>query len=215
MHRDWQLPLLRFEAGRLFDKYIGESERRLERALAAAERMAPCVMLMDEIEKALALDGGQTDGGLSRRIFGRLLGWLQDRRAPVFVVATCNGVHQLPPEIMRKGRFDEIFFVDLPGRAERYQIFEVHLAARQRDPSEFDLSRLAGATDGFSGAEVEQAVVAAMYSAFADGRALATTHVLREIESTRPLSVTRAEEIGALRAWAAGRAVPATSAAAA
>src|SRR5712691_8389333 len=209
--KDWGLPLLRLEPGRLFDKFIGESEKNLDRALATAERMAPCVLMIDEIEKGFAsVVSSESDGGLSRRILGRLLGWLQDREAPVFLVATCNQINALPPELMRKGRFDEIFFIDLPTADERRQIFSVHLTRRHRDPKGFDLDALAVASEGFSGAEIEQAVVAALYTAFARRTELSTEHILEEIKATKPLSVTRAEEIEALREWAQGRAVPAS-----
>lgn len=207
---DWAMPLLRLEAGRIYDKYIGESDKNLERALDAAEHMAPCILMIDEIEKAFAYGrSAESDGGLSQRIFGRLLTWLQDRKAPVFLVATCNDVTQLPPELMRKGRFDEIFFVDLPDRDERLAILRVHLRTRGRDPDTFDLAALADASDGFSGAELEQAIVAGLYAAFAKEELLTTDTVLAELAATQPLSVTRREEIEALRAWAVGRTVPA------
>ncbi|MDA1193556.1 MAG: AAA family ATPase [Planctomycetota bacterium] len=206
----WGLPLLRMEAGRIYDKFIGESDKNLEQALRAAEHMAPCVLMIDEIEKAFAYAGStDSDGGLSRRLFGRLLGWLQDRPAPVFVVATCNDVSQLPPEFIRKGRFDEIFFVDLPTPSERRAIFDVHLRRRGRDSDTFDLEALAKHSAGFSGAEIEQAIVGALYSAFSAGADLTTEGVIAELRRTRPLSVTRAEDVAALRAWAAGRTVPA------
>jgi hypothetical protein len=209
--KSWSLPLLRLEPGRLFDKFIGESEKNLDRALATAERMAPCVLMIDEIEKGFAsVVSSESDGGLSRRILGRLLGWMQERAAPVFLVATCNQITALPPELMRKGRFDEIFFIDLPGVDERRQIFAIHLTRRHRDPKGFDLDALAAASEGFSGAEIEQAVVAALYTAFARRAELSTEHILEEIKATKPLSVTRAEEIEALREWAQGRAVPAS-----
>ena len=209
--KTWSLPLLRLEPGRLFDKFVGESEKNLDRALATAERMAPCVLMIDEIEKGFAsVVSSESDGGLSRRILGRLLGWMQERETPVFLVATCNQITALPPELMRKGRFDEIFFIDLPAADERRQIFAIHLTRRHRDPKGFDLVALAGASEGFSGAEVEQAVVAALYTAFARRAELMTEHILEEIKATRPLSVTRAEEIEALREWAKGRTVPAS-----
>ncbi len=209
--REWGLPLLRLEPGRLYDKYLGESEKNLERALQMAERMAPCVLVVDEIEKGFAAAGSaDADGGVSRRIFGRLLGWLQERTAPVFVVATCNQIAQLPPELTRKGRFDEIFFLDLPDRAERREIFAIHLAKRKRDPARFDLAALAEASEGFSGAEIEQAVVSALYTAFSRSSDLETGLVLEELRSTRPLSVTRQEELAALRDWARGRTVSAS-----
>ncbi len=209
--KTWSLPLLRLEPGRLFDKFIGESEKNLDRALATAERMAPCVLMIDEIEKGFAsVVSSDSDGGLSRRILGRLLGWMQEREAPVFLVATCNQITALPPELMRKGRFDEIFFIDLPGLDERRQIFAIHLTRRHRDPAGFDLGALATASEGFSGAEIEQAVVAALYTAFARRAELSTEDILEELKATRPLSVTRAEEIDALREWAKGRTVPAS-----
>ncbi len=208
--KDWGLPLLRLEPGRLFDKFIGESEKNLDRALATAERMAPCVLMIDEIEKGFAsVTSSESDGGLSRRILGRLLGWLQDRSAPVFLVATCNQIDALPPELMRKGRFDEIFFIDLPTADERRQIFSIHLARRHRDPAGFDLPALAAASDGFSGAEIEQAVVSALYTAFARGAQLSSDLIVEELKATKPLSVTRAEDIEELREWARGRTVPA------
>lgn len=206
--REWGLPLLILEPGRLYDKYIGESEKNLEKALTIAERMAPCVLMVDEIEKAFAYGGSaEADAGLSRRVFGRILRWMQDRKAPVFVVATCNDVSQLPPELMRKGRFDEIFFIDLPEREDRKAIFAVHLKKRKRDPSGFDLDALASAAEGFSGAEIEQAIVSALYTAFAEGTELKTEHILHELRATRPLSVVRQETIAELRQWAQGRTV--------
>lgn len=209
--RAWGLPFLKLEPGRLYDKYIGESEKNLERALRMAERMAPCVLMIDEIEKGFAYAGSsEVDAGVSMRIFGRFLGWLQDRAVPVFVVATCNQLSQLPPELMRKGRFDEIFFIDLPTREERKEIFAVHLKKRKRDPSAFDLDALADGSDGFSGAEIEQAVVSALYTAFARNSDLTTQLIFDELRATRPLSVTRKEEVAALRAWAQGRTVPAS-----
>lgn len=207
----WQVPLARLEVARLYDRYIGETEARLERALTAAERIAPCVLLIDEIEKALAGGDANVDGGLSQRVLGRLLGWLQERRAPVFVVATCNQALALPPELMRKGRFDEVFFVDLPSPGERAAIFATHLARRGRDPQMFDLMSLAAACTAFSGAEIEQAVLAGLQAAFAVKAELRTQHLLQEIAATRPLAVVRAEDVAALRAWASGRTVPASA----
>lgn len=209
--QDWGLPLLKLEPGRLYDKFIGESEKNFDRALAMAESMAPCVLMVDEIEKGFAsVSSAESDAGLSRRVFGRLLGWLQDRKAPVFVVATSNQIAELPPEMIRKGRFDEIFFIDLPDRDERKQIFTIHLRKRKRDPAAFDLDLLAGASDGFSGAEIEQAVVAGLYTAFSASSEVTTAILIEELRATRPLSVTRREAIAELRAWAADRAVPAS-----
>ncbi len=209
--RDWGLPLLKMEPGRLYDKYIGETEKNLDKALRMAEQMAPCVLMIDELEKGLSYNpGGDSDAGLSKRVFGRLLGWLQDRKAPVFVVATCNDIGQLPPELTRKGRFDEIFFVDLPNAEERKEIFAVHLRKRKRDPKLFDLPALAAAAEGFSGAEIEQAVVAGLYTAFSRGVEVTSQILAEELKATRPLSVTRAEHIGALREWARDRTVMAS-----
>jgi len=172
--------------------------------------MAPCALLLDEIEKGFAYgNDASTDAGLSRRVMGRFLNWLQEHKAPVFVVATCNQVAQLPPELMRKGRFDEIFFVELPTE-ERKEIFTVHLKKRQRDAACFDLDRLAAALQGFCGAEIESALVAGLYTAFSQGTELATALIEQEVRQPRPLSVTRQEEVSALRHWAHGRAVPAS-----
>ncbi len=203
-------PLVRLEAARLFDKYIGESEKRLDRAFAAVERMAPCVLWIDEIEKALATGDGHADGGLTARLVGRLLTWLQEHRKQVFVVATCNDPRALPPELMRKGRFDEVFFVDLPVESERAAILALQLKRRGRDPATFDLRRLARAAEGFSGAELEQVVIGGLHRAFPTGLDLTTDDLLVEIADTRPLFELRREEIEALRAWARDRTVPAS-----
>lgn len=209
--REWGLPLLKMEPGRLYDKYVGESDKNLEKALKMAERMAPCVLMIDEIEKGFASTGSsEADAGLSKRIFGRLLGWLQERKGPVFVVATCNQIAGLPPELMRKGRFDEIFFIDLPHADSRKEIFAVHLKKRKRNPAAFDLGALAQASEGFSGAEIEQAVVSALYTAFSRDTDVDTSLLIDELRATIPLSVTREEDITALRAWARGRTVMAS-----
>ncbi len=209
--KEWDLALLKLEPGRLYDKYIGESEKNLEKALGMAERMAPCVLMIDEIEKGFTYVGSsEADAGLSRRIFGRLLGWLQDRKAPAFVAATCNSLQSLPPELTRKGRFDEIFFIDLPTLEERKEIFAIHLKKRKRDPSAFDLNALAAESEGFSGAEIEQATVSALYTAFSRGTEVTTPILLEELKETCPLSVLRQEEIESLREWARGRAVMAS-----
>lgn len=206
----WNMPLLRLDPGALYDKFVGESEKQLRRALRTAEAMAPVVLWIDEIEKGFASAASQsTDGGLSQRMFGTLLSWMQDNRQPIFLVATANDISALPPELMRKGRFDEIFFVDLPDAAAREQIFAVHLERRKRDPKAFDLKALAAASEGFSGAELEQAIVSAMYAAFAAGIELGTLPLLAELKQTRAISVTMAERINELRAWAATRCVPA------
>ncbi|HEX9688424.1 MAG TPA: AAA family ATPase [Thermoanaerobaculia bacterium] len=206
----WRVPLFSLEAGRLLAPYIGESERNLREALKRVDRMAPCVLWIDEIEKAfVSARSAESDGGVSQRLLGALLTWMQEHRRRVFLVATCNSVEQLPPELMRKGRVDEVFFVDLPGPAARAEIFRLHLGKRGQEPGRFDLDRLAGAADGFSGAEIEQSVVSALYEARADGLPLDQAGLLVALRSTRPLSVVRAEAVAALRAWASGRCVPA------
>jgi hypothetical protein len=205
----WRLPLLRLDFAALYNKYTGETERNLRDALRGAQRMAPCVLWIDEIEKGLATDEGSGDGGVSRRVLGTLLTWMAERRESVFLVATANDISRLPPELLRKGRFDEIFFVDLPGHEVRVEIFGIHLARRRQDPAAFGIDALARHSDGFSGAEIEQAIVAAMYEAHALGEPLATAHIAAEIARTRPLSVVMAEKVEELREWAAGRTVPA------
>jgi hypothetical protein len=207
---DWGMPLLRMDPGVLYQKYIGESENRLREALDQAESMAPAVLWIDEIEKAFASASAESaDGGLSQRMFGTLLSWMQDHRSPLFIVATANNIDALPPELMRKGRFDEVFFVDLPGPEVRRHILSIHLGKRKRDPEQFALDNLAQATEGFSGAEIEQMVVAGLYAAFAEGGELTDEHLLAEARATRPLSILMAERVRQLRAWAEGRCVPA------
>jgi len=203
----WGLPLLRLDFGTLYNKYHGETERNLREALDQAETMAPCVLWIDEIEKGLAVDS--SDSGTSRRVLGSLLTWMAENRARVFLVATANDIESLPPELLRKGRMDEIFFVDLPPADIRERIFEIHLAGRALDPASVDVTALAAACEGFSGAEIEQAVVSALYSSHARGNRVDTGAVLEAIEDTRPLSVVMAERVRALRAWAAARTVPA------
>jgi len=201
------VPLVRLDFGTLYNKYHGETEKNLREALSAAEQVAPCVLWMDEIEKGIA--SSDSDGGVSRRVLGYLLTWMAERKSQVFLVATANQVRELPPELLRKGRFDEIFFVDLPDEATRAEIFRIHLERRQIDWGAFSLLTLAEAADGFSGAEVEQAVVGALYAAHAAGRPLDEGLLLEEIRGTRPLSVIMAEQVNALREWAASRTVPA------
>ncbi len=201
------VPLLRLDFGALYNKYHGETEKNLREALASAEQLAPCVLWIDEIEKGLS-SGGE-DGGVSRRVLGYLLTWLAERKAPVFIVATANQVHELPAELLRKGRFDEIFFVDLPSPDTRVELLRLHLGKRGLDPDGFALPALAAASDGFSGAEIEQAVVAGLYAAHAEQRPLDTELLMGEIRGTRPLSVLMAEQVQALRDWARERTVPA------
>ncbi len=206
----WHLPLFRLDFGTLYQKYHGETERNMREALSIAGAMSPCVLWMDEIEKGIAGDsGGDSDGGVSRRVLGTLLTWMAERTSRVFMVATANDISALPPELMRKGRFDEIFFVDLPGAEARQQILKIHLAKKKSDPARFDLPALAAASAGFSGAEIEQAIVSSLYEAMAEKKLLATGHLLAEFKRTRPLSVVMAEKVAALRSWASERAVPA------
>jgi len=208
---EWGLALLQLDAGALYDKFVGESEKNLRRALSAAEAMAPCVLWIDEIEKGFATRDSASDGGLSRRILGTLLSWMQERKSPVFLVATANEVESLPPELLRKGRFDEIFFVDLPSEPARRSILAIHLSRRRQDPARFDLERLAESSAGFSGAEIEAAVVSALYAAFAAKVPLGDPHLLEALAVAVPLSRTCRESINSLRAWAVGRAVPAAA----
>ncbi len=206
----WEVPLLSLDAGRLLTPYIGESERNLREALKRIDRMAPCVLWIDEIEKAFAAGRtAESDGGVSKRLLATLLTWMQEHRERVFLVATANSVEELPPELMRKGRVDETFFVDLPGNASRAEIFRIHLKRRGEDLNRFDLSKLALSSKGFSGAEIEQVVVSALYEARAGRFPLDTSGIFVALRQTRPLSVLRAEKVAALRAWAADRCVPA------
>ena len=207
--REWRLPLLKLDAGRLFDKYIGESEKNFRTAISLAESMAPAVLWIDEIEKGMAPSGGiESDGGLSRHLFGSFLTWLQEKKDEVFVVATANDLSMLPPELLRKGRFDEIFFVDLPNAQERESIFKIHLELRNQDGRSLDLSRLVKATDGFSGAEIEQVVIASLYTALHRKATPGTELILESVRETVPLSVSRREDIDELRSMAEGRFVP-------
>lgn len=200
------VPLLRLDFATIYDKYHGETERKLRESLKTADVMSPCVLWIDEIEKGIAGRGGET--GTTQRVLGSFLTWMAERQSKVFVVATANDISTLPPELVRKGRFDEIFFVDLPNASIRKSILAIHLANRQQALGNFDVEALAEATDGFSGAELEQAIVSSLYAAHAQNEPLSTTHILSEIRQTRPLSVVMAERIGEMRAWAAGRTVP-------
>jgi hypothetical protein len=208
---EWGYEMARLDAGALYDKFIGESEKKLQKALELAQKLAPMVLWIDEIEKAFASAGssGDADAGLSQRLLATLLTWMQDRESGVFLAATSNNISALPPEMLRKGRFDEIFFVDLPTAEVRSALFSLHLKKRARDPASFDLPKLASASEGFSGAEIEQATVAGLYTAFAQKQQLSTEILVAEIRGTQPLSVTRAEDIQAIRDWAKTRAVPA------
>jgi ATP-dependent 26S proteasome regulatory subunit len=208
---EWGFELARLDAGALYDKFVGESEKKLHKALELAQKLAPMVLWIDEIEKAFASAGssGDADAGLSQRLLATLLTWMQDRESGVFLAATSNNITVLPPEMMRKGRFDEIFFVDLPSAEVRAALFELHLKKRGRDTSTFDLAKLAAGSEGFSGAEIEQLIVAGLYTAFAQKQQLTTEVLLAEIRATQPLSVTRAEEVESIRQWAKTRAAPA------
>ncbi|GAA2107269.1 AAA family ATPase [Streptomyces synnematoformans] len=195
----WRLPLLRLDVGALFGSLVGEAEERTRRALRLAETVAPCVVWIDEMEKALAHGGG--DSGTSTRVFGTILTWMQEKTAPCFVVGTANDVASLPPEVLRKGRFDEIFFLDLPTAGERAEIVEVHLRKRRRLPADFDVTSLARDSEGYVGAEIEQAVVDAMYVGFNADREFTTDDIHTALARQVPLSVSQRETIGALRAW--------------
>lgn len=204
---DWQVPLLRLDLGRVYGSLLGESEGRLRRALATAEAVSPCILWIDELEKAFSGLGQARDSGVAKRLFGTFLTWLEDRQAAVFVAATANDIQRLPPEFTRKGRFDEVFFVGLPGEAERAGIFRIHLARRGRDPEDFDLPGLATASAGYSGAEIEAAVVAGLYRAFAEGERTLTDADLRTaLAESPPLSRSRAADLDRLTRWAASNA---------
>ncbi len=209
----WRLPLLRLDVGALFSSLVGSSEENLRTAIRVAESIAPVVLWVDEIEKGFSGVGSSnvSDAGTAARVFGSFITWLQEKRAPVFVIATANIVSQLPPELVRKGRFDEIFFVDLPTAAERTEIWRIHLEKRNRDPAQFDLHTLAMASEGLSGAEIEQALIAGLYEAFDQNRPLEMGDLLDVLQETVPLSQMMQEEIDALRAWARRRARAASS----
>jgi SpoVK/Ycf46/Vps4 family AAA+-type ATPase len=211
---EWKLPLVKFDTSAVYDKYIGETEKRIRKVFQVAEGLAPCVLWIDELEKAFAgsgPDSASADAGVSSRLLASFLSWMQDRKAAVFVAATCNNVTVLPPELIRKGRFDELFFVDLPNQAERKQIFAIQLAKRKRNPADFDLEQTAAAANGYSGAEIDAALQGALYAAYSEKKTLSTQSLLDALAQTVPLSTTRAEEIAALREWARTRAVPASA----
>jgi hypothetical protein len=203
--REWKMPLLKLDAGRLYDKYVGESEKNFRQAVSLAEKMAPAVLWIDEIEKSMGNLNGDADGGLSRRLFGSFLTWLQEKSQEVFVVATANDLSQIPPELLRKGRFDEIFFVDLPDAQDRLAILGIHLLRHKQAPERFDLPPLVQATAGFSGAEIEQMIIASLYRAIYEQRPVDTDLLIEEIKATVPLSVSRREDIEYLRSLARER----------
>jgi SpoVK/Ycf46/Vps4 family AAA+-type ATPase len=206
--RLWEMPLLRLDVGKIFAGLVGSSEENIRQVIHTAEAIAPAILWIDEIEKGFSGTGSSnmSDGGTTSRVFGSFITWLQEKRSPVFVIATANNVTQLPPELLRKGRFDEIFFCDLPSADERKQIFDIHIRKKNRDPSGFELDRLVSATGDFSGAEVEQAVVAALYDAFDAGGDLDTEGLLAALSDIVPLAVTMREQIEAMREWARTRA---------
>jgi hypothetical protein len=207
--RQWELPLLKLDAGRLYDKYIGETERNFRKATTLAEAMSPVVLWIDEIEKVFAQGGsGEADGGLTHRLFGSFLTWLQEKDADVFVVGAANDLMRVPPELLRKGRFDEIFFVDLPTSDERQKIFRIHLKLRKQDPAQFDLAALSQATDNFSGAEIEQVVISALYRSLQKKQPLSTQALIESANNTLPLAIARREDIEEIRQMAKGRFTP-------
>jgi SpoVK/Ycf46/Vps4 family AAA+-type ATPase len=210
---EWGVPLVKFETSVVFDKFIGETEKHIQKVFRVAEGLAPCVLWIDELEKIFAgsgADAASVDAGVSSRILAALLSWMQDRTAPVFVVATCNNVAALPPELIRKGRFDELFFVDLPNAEERERIFAIQLKRRKQDFAAFNIAQLVSASNGYSGAEIDAAVQTALYESYAGKRPLTIETLLYALAHTVPLSTTRAEEIQQLRMWAKDRSVPAS-----
>jgi SpoVK/Ycf46/Vps4 family AAA+-type ATPase len=204
---EWNLPLLKLDPGALYNKYIGETEKNFRRAMQVAERVSPVILWIDELEKAFASSTGSDDGGVSQRILGTFLSWMQDRKGDVFIVATANDVTRLPAEFLRKGRFDEIFFVDLPDAESREAIFRIHLMKRGKLPQRFDLAQIVAATDQFSGAEIEQVIVSALYTAFSAQGDLTTEGLLAETRATRPLATTMAERVNWMRDWSRERTV--------
>ena len=204
----WQMPLLRLDVGKVFAGLVGSSEENMRRAIKTAEAVAPAILWLDELEKGFSgtKSSGQTDSGTAARVFGSFITWLQEKASPVFVVATANDVSMLPPELLRKGRFDEIFFVDLPTSKERHDIFEIHLAKKKRDPANFDIPKLVAATQGFSGSEIEQGIVSALYDAFYRNSEIDTPTVLASVQEIIPLSYTMKERIDGMREWSKSRA---------
>lgn len=209
----WNLPLLRFDIGKVFGSLVGQSEEQMRRALQLAETISPCILWIDELEKGMAgLQGsGSSDSGVTARVLGTFLTWMQEKTRPVFVFATANNVNALPPELLRKGRFDELFYVDLPSEVERKDILRIHLTKRRRNPEAFDLGQLARESDGFGGAEIEQAIVSGLYRAFSLNRDLQTTDIVEACRATKPLSQIMKAHIERIREWGATNARPASS----
>jgi SpoVK/Ycf46/Vps4 family AAA+-type ATPase len=209
----WQMPLLRLDVGKIFGGLVGSSEENMRSVIKTAEAIAPAILWIDELEKGFSgtQSSGSTDGGTTSRVFASFITWLQEKTTPVFVIATANNVHQLPPELLRKGRFDEIFFCDLPDREDRRQILDIHLRKKNRDPAKFDLDKLVEATVDYSGAELEQAVISALYDAFDTGNDLGTEGLLQTVTEIVPLAITMREMIETMREWARTRARMASS----
>jgi len=204
----WQVPLLRLDVGRVFAGLVGQSEENMRKAIKTAEAVAPCVLWLDELEKGFSgtQSSGSTDGGTTSRVFASFITWLQEKQSSVFVIATANNVHMLPPELLRKGRFDEIFFVDLPTADERKKIAHIHISKKNRDADTFDLDKIVAATQGFSGSEIEQGIISALYDAFEDGVDIDTDRVVKSCQEIIPLSYTMKEGIDSMRDWSKSRA---------
>lgn len=203
------LPLYRLDIGRLYSQYIGQTEQNLRRALSTVDKLSPLCLWMDEIEKGFAASAGESDGGVSQRVLGTFLTWMQERKSTCFLAATANDVYRLPPEFLRKGRFDEIFFVDLPNQEIRSSLFAIHLKKRSLDPEKFDCKALAEKSADFSGAEIEQAVISALYRASSKKEPVSTQHIIEQVQMTKPLALLKQEEITFLRDWAKERTLPA------
>lgn len=207
--RELGLPLYRLDIARLYSKYIGETEQNLRKSLAIVDRLSPLCLWIDEIEKGFAASGGDIDGGVSQRILGTFLTWMQEHKTTCFLAATANDIYRLPPEFLRKGRFDELFFVDLPGVDLREHIFKIHLSKRGQNPEDFNCKLLAKNSEGFSGAEIEQTIISAFYRASTGKETISTQHIMEQLQSTKPLSVIKNEEIETLRGWAKERTISA------
>jgi SpoVK/Ycf46/Vps4 family AAA+-type ATPase len=207
--RELNLPLYRLDLTRLYSKYIGQTEENLRRALKIVEKLSPMCLWIDEIEKCFAASSGETDGGVSQRVLGTFLTWMQERKGGCFIAATANNIYMLPPEFLRKGRFDEIFFVDLPDVELRRNIFRIHLIKRALKPEVFDCGLLAEESADFNGAEIEQAVISALYRATGEKETITTGHIIEQLRSTKPLAVIKQEDVAMLRDWAKDRTVPA------